>query len=74
MVTDTYKVQTRAQAKSQTNAPTVLDTQPVTQKATPKIVKLPIETEKIRDIKMPPSRIVQQPPRFIVLPPESVLP
>ena len=74
MVTDTYKVQTRAQAKAQANAPTVVNAQPVAQKATPKIIKLPIKTEKEKDIKTPPSRIVQQPPTVIVLPPGSVLP
>ena len=74
MVTDTYKVQMRAQAKAQANAPMVVSVQPVAQKTTPNIVKIPIETEKKRDIKMPPSRIIQQSPRNIVLPPGSVLP
>ena len=74
MVTDTYKVQTGAQVKAQVNAPRVVNTQPVAQKTTPKIVKIPIKTEKKRDIKMLPSRIIQQPPRNIVLPPGSVLP
>ena len=74
MVTDTYKVQMRAQAKAQANAPTVVNAQPVAQKTTPEIVKIPIKTEKKKDIKMPPSRIIQQPPRNIVLPPGSVLP
>ena len=68
MVMDTYKVQMRAQAKAQANTSTVVDTQPVAQKATPKIDKLPIETKRKRDIKMLPSRIIQQPPRGIVLP------
>ena len=74
MVTDTYKVQTRVQAKAQTNAPTVVNAQPVAQKATPEIVKMPNKTEKKRDIKMLPSGIIQQPLRDIVLPPRSVLP
>ena len=39
MVTDTYKVQMRAQAKVQANAPTVVNVQPVAQKTTPEIVK-----------------------------------
>ena len=39
MVTDTYKLQTRVQAKAQTNAPTVVNVQPVAQKVTPEIVK-----------------------------------
>ena len=72
MVTDTYKVQMRVQAKAQTNAPTVVNAQPVAQKATPEIVKMAIETKK--DIKMSPSRIIQQPLRNIALPPGSVLP
>ena len=73
MITDTYNVQLRAQAKAQVNAPTVLDTQPKT--VAPEVAKLPIKTErKEGDIKTPPSRIIQQPPRSIVLPPGSVLP
>ena len=63
----------RAQAKAQTNAPTVVNAQPVAQKTTPKII-IPIETEKKKDIKTLPSGIIQQPPRNIVLPPGSVLP
>ena len=74
MVTDTYKVQMRAQAKAQTNAPTVVDAQPVAQKTTPEIVKVPIGTEKKRNIKTPPSELIQQPLRNIVLPPGSILP
>ena len=74
MVTDTYKVQTRAQAKAQADAPTVVNAQPVAQKTTPEIGKIPIKTEKKKDIKMPPSRTIQQPLRNIVLPPGSVLP
>ena len=72
MVTDTYKVQTRAQAKAQTNTPTVVNTQPVAQKATPKTINIPTKTEKKTDIKMPPSGIIQQPPRNIILPPGSM--
>ena len=74
MVTDTYKVQTRAQTKAQANAPTVVNAQPVAQKATPKIVRLPIETEQKKDTKTLPSGIIQQPSRCIVLPPGCVLP
>ena len=74
MVTDTYKVQMRAQAKAQANAPTVVNAQPEAKKTTPKIVRIPIKTKKKRDIKMLPSGIIQQPPRNIVLPPGSVLP
>ena len=68
IVSDTYKVQTRVQAKAQANAPTVVNTQLVAQKATPKIVKLPIKTKSDKDIKMPPSGIIHQPPKGIVIP------
>ena len=74
MVTDTYKVQTRAQAKAQVKAPTVVDTQPIAQKATPNIDKLPNKTKGKRDIKMLPNGIIQQSPKGIVLPPESIFP
>ena len=74
MVTDTYKVQTRAQAKAQTNTPTVVSAQPVAQKTTPKTVNIPTKTEKKTDIKKLPSGIIEQPLRNIVLPPGSVLP
>ena len=42
MITDAYKVQMRAKAKVQANAPTAVNAQPVAQKTTPKIIKLPI--------------------------------
>ena len=74
MVTDTYKMKMRAQAKTQTNAPTVVNAQLVAQKATPEIVKMQIKTKKKEDIKTLPSGIIQQPLRDIVLPPGSVLP
>ena len=74
IVSDTYKVQTRAQAKAQTNTPTVVNTQPVAQKVTPKVVKLPIKTEKEKDSKTPLSGIVQQPPKGIVMPPGALIP
>ena len=61
-------MQTRAQAKAQTNAPTIPSTQPVVQKTTPKIAKIPIKTEKEKESKTLPSRIVQQPPKGIVIP------
>ena len=67
IVSDTYKVQTRAQAKAQTNTPTIVNTRPVAQKATPKIVKLPIKGEKEKDSKMPLSGTAQQPPKGIVM-------
>ena len=68
MVSDTYKVQTRAQAKAQANAPTVVNSPPVTQKAAPKVVKLPIKTEKENGTKTPLSGVVHQPPQGIVMP------
>ena len=52
----------------------MVNAQPVVQKATPKTVKLPIKTQKEKDMKMLPSGIIQQPPRGIVLPQGSVLP
>ena len=64
----------RAQAKAQANAPTMLDAQQKMQKVISEVAKLPIETEeKERDFKAPPSRITQQTPKGIVLPPEFVL-
>ena len=60
IIKDTYMVQTRSQAKAQTNAPAVQSTKPVTQKATPKIARIPIKAEK--DSKTLPSRVDQQPP------------
>ena len=55
----------RAEAKAQANAPTVVNTQPVAQNTTPKVVKLPIKTEKEKEIKMLPSRIVHQPQKVL---------
>ena len=55
IVSDTYKVQTRAQTMVQANAPAVVNTQAVAQKAAPKIVKLPIKIDKEKDTKMLPS-------------------
>ena len=75
LTTETYNMQMRAQVKGQANALTILDTQPKMQKVTPKVARLPIETEeKERDFKALPSGITQQAPRSIVLPPEFVLP
>ena len=68
IISDTYMVQTRAEAKAQANAPTIPNTQPVAQKATPKIAKIPIKTEKEKESKTLPSGIVQQPPKGIVIP------
>ena len=67
-------VQTRAQAKAQANAPSVPSTKSVAQKATPKIAKIPIKTEKEKESKIPPSGIVQQPPKGIVIPPGALIP
>ena len=39
MVTDTYNVQTRAQAKAQANAPAAVDTQPKHRKLHPTVTK-----------------------------------
>ena len=74
IVSDTYKVQMRAQAKAKTNDPITVNTQPVAWKAIPKVVKLPIKTEKEKDSKTPLSRIVQQPPKYIVMPPGALIP
>ena len=51
-----------------------MNTQPVAWKATPKIVKIPIKTEKEKDSKTLLSRIVQQPPKGIVMPPGALIP
>ena len=74
IISDTYMVQTRSQAKAEANAPTVPNTQPVAQKATPKIAKIPIKTEKEKESKTPPSRIVQQPPKGLVIPLGALIP
>ena len=47
---------------------------PVTQKATPKIARIPIKTEKEKDSKPPPSGVDQQPPKGIVIPPGTLIP
>ena len=75
LTTDTYNVQTRAQAKAQANAPTMPNAQPKKQTVTAKVARLPIDTEeKEGDFKAPPSGIAQQTPRSNMLPPEIVLP
>ena len=56
IISDTFMVQIREQAKAQINVSTVVSTQPVAQKATPKIAKIPIKTEKEKDSKALPSR------------------
>ena len=60
-------VQTRSQEKAQINATTVQSTKPVTQKTVPKIAKIPIQTEKEKDSRSPPSRVDQQPPKGLVI-------
>ena len=67
-------MQTRAQAKAQTNASAVGNTQPVEWKAKPKIVKIPIKTEKRKDSKTLPSGLVQQPLKGIVVPLGALIP
>ena len=75
LTTDSCNVQMRTQVKAQANTPTVPNAQPKKQKVTPKVARLPIKTEeKEKDFKALPSRIAQQTPRSIVLPPEFVLP
>ena len=74
MVTGTYSVQMRAQAKAQANAPTAVDTQPITQKVTPNSDKLPSRMKKESNMKRLPSKIIQQSPEGIALSPEIIFP
>ena len=74
MVTSTYNVQMRALAKAQANAPTAVDTPPITQKVTPNSDKLPSKIKEESNIKRLPSRIIQQSPEGIVLPPDTTFP
>ena len=74
MVKDTYMVQTRSQAKAQVNAPTVQSTKSVTQNAVPKIERIPIKTEKEKDSKPLSSRVDQQLPKGLVIPPGTLIP
>ena len=67
-------VQMRSQAKAQANTPTIPNARPVMQKAAPKVAKIPIKTDKEKDSKTLPSRVNQQPPRGIVIPPEALIP
>ena len=73
IIKDTYLVQTRLLAKAQVNTPAVQSTKPVMQKATPKIARIPIKTEKEKDSKPPPSGVDQQLPKGIVIPPETLI-
>ena len=70
MATDTYNVQMRAQA----NAPTAVNTQPITQKLTPNSDKLPSKMKKENTMKRLPSKIIHHSPEGISLPPETIFP
>ena len=74
MVMDTYNMHTRAQAKAQANAPIAVDTQPKTQKVTTHSDKIPREMKEESNMKRLPSKIIQQSPTGIALPPETVFP
>ena len=74
IIKDTYMVQTRSQAKAKANVPTVQSTKPVMQKATPKIARIPIKTEKEKDSKTLPSGVDHQPPKGIVIPLGALIP
>ena len=74
IMSDTYMVQTRAPAKAQTDVSAMSSTQPVARKATPEIAKIPIKTEKEMESKTPPSGIVQQPTKGIVIPLGALIP
>ena len=76
LTTDTYNMQTRAQAKAQANIPTMPNTPPKReeQKATPEATKLPIKAERReRELKVPSSGIALQTPMNIGLPPNVML-
>ena len=55
IISDTCMVQTRAQAKAQANAPTIPSTQPVVQKATPKLLKYPSYLKRKKSLKHCPA-------------------
>ena len=57
MVMDTYNVQTRVQAKVHTNAPTAVDTQPITQKITSNSDKVPSKMKEESNMKRLPSKL-----------------
>ena len=61
-------------SKSTSKHPAIQSTIPVMQKATPKIARIPIRTEKEKDSKTSPSRVDQQPPRGIVIPLGALIP
>ena len=64
IISDTYMVQTRAQAKAQANTPAVPNTEPVMQKATPKIAKI---GALIPPIVIPPSVRLPQSPQMLTV-------
>ena len=77
LTTDTYNMQTRAQAKAQVNTPTTPNTPPEKeeQKVTPEATKLPTQAEeREKELKVPSSGIALQTPRNIGLPPNFMLP
>ena len=67
-------VQTRSQAKAQANTPAVQSTKPVMQKATPKIARIAIKTEKEKDSKPLPSGVDQKLPKGLVIPMGTLIP
>ena len=67
-------VQTRSQAKTQANCPTVQNTKPVTQNAASKIARIPIKTGKEKDSKPLPSGVGQQLPKRLVMPLGTLIP
>ena len=74
IVEDAYMVQTRSQAKAQANAPTVQNTNPITQNSIPKVDKIPIKTEKEKDTKPPPNIVDQQLPQGLIIPLGAIKP
>ena len=77
LTSDTYNVQTRAQAKAQANNPAMPNTPPEKreQKATPEVTRSPIQSEeKDMELKIPSSKIALQTSRNIGLLPTFMLP
>ena len=52
---DAYMVQTRSQAKAQTNAPTIPSTKPVMQKTIQRLLEYPSRQKKIKILKHHPA-------------------
>ena len=71
---DTYMVQTRSQAKTQANTPSVQSTKPMTQDTIPKVDKIPDKTEKEKDPKPPPRIVDQQRPQGLITPLGTIMP